>query len=108
MRMDTVVAGYKAQYISIVAPNPLNPTRDVLEIIYSIPDQTKVNIKILDESNRLVRFLIDGESRNANTVYCDKWDGTLTDGTLAANGMYFISLEISNTHREIYPVFVRK
>lgn len=108
VRLDTTISGYKPKYIQIVAPNPFNPINEVAEIVYSVPDDMNVTIKVLDESNRLVREIINSQSRNKNTAYCEKWDGQRLDGTIAANGMYYISFELSNGQREIFPIFVRK
>ncbi len=92
----------------IVAPNPFNPLKESAEIVYSVPESSNLSIKIYDENNRIVAEPIQNSPRTKNVSYCDRWDGTRTDGTYSANGMYYISLEYDNGMREIRPVYVRK
>lgn len=108
VRKDTVFHDIKATYIGIVAPNPFNPITEEASINYRVPKDTYVTIKIIDQANRLVKELISSELRYSDIVYCDKWDGTIWDGSYAANGLYYISLELSNGEREIYPIYVKK
>ena len=92
----------------IVAPNPFNPMREAAEIVYSVPENSNLTIKIYDENNRVVAEPIRNVPRTKNVSYCDRWDGTRIDGSYSANGMYYISLEYDNGMREIRPVYVRK
>lgn len=92
----------------IVAPNPFNPMRESAEIVYSVPENSNLTIRVYDENNRVVAEPIRNSPRMKNVSYCDRWDGTRMDGSYSANGMYYISLEYDNGMREIRPVYVRK
>ncbi len=107
-RTDTTISNYQPKYIDIIAPNPFRPPREELEIVYKVPKQTNVTIRIFDAANRLVAEPVESESRQPGTAYCDRWDGRIRNGSLAANGMYYVSFELSGGKREIYHVFVRK
>ena len=108
MRRDTVISDYKPEYIDIIAPNPFNPVNEELEIVYEVPEDTRVTIKIYDAADRLVSIPVQGQQRISGQSYCDRWDGRRFDGNYAANGTYYISFEMSGGSREIYRVFVRK
>ena len=108
VRKDTIFHDIRATYIGIVAPNPFNPITEEASINYRVPTETYVTIKIIDQANRLVKELTHSEPRYPDIVYCEKWDGTIWDGSYAANGLYYISLELSNGEREIYPIYVKK
>ncbi|MFP4368012.1 MAG: hypothetical protein ACLFR2_00370 [Candidatus Kapaibacterium sp.] len=108
VRTDTVLGDYKPRFIEIVAPNPVRAGLQDLEVVYSVPEETSVNLKIFDQANNLVAEPVKNQLRNPQTAYCDKWDGRLANGALAANGLYYLMLELSNGMKEVYPVFVRK
>ncbi len=108
VRYDTLMHDLRPNYIGIVAPNPFNPPYDEASINYRVPQATNVTIRILDQANRLVKELIRNQYRQAGIVYCEKWNGQIWDGSLAANGLYYISLELSTGEKDIYPIYVRK
>ncbi len=108
VRTDTVLYDIKPKYISTVSPNPFRPSSEMLTIVYSVPEETTVTIKIFDAGDRIVSQPVTNVSRLPGIAYGDEWDGRRPDGSFVANGMYYISLELSNGIREIYPVFVRK
>ena len=107
VRTDTLVRNIRTAYINIVAPNPFAPPGEIVEVIYSVPRQTTVTIRVYDQSNRLVRELVSGEIRLPGIAYCDRWDGT-SDMGVVANGIYDLSVEPAGADREVYPVFVKK
>ncbi len=107
-RFDTVLSDASPKYINTVSPNPFRPNYGELEIVYAIPQDDFVTIRIIDQANRIVRILVDNQQRQGNTIYCDKWDGYNSKSEPIANGMYYIWFEISNGTKEIYPVFIRK
>lgn len=107
IRTDTLIGGIQPSYIQTVSPNPVRGN-EIMEVVYYLPMETNVTIRIYDQSNRIVSELVKSQSRLANTYYCDRWDGRLPDGSPAANGMYYISLELSDGSREVYPVYIRK
>ncbi len=108
VRTDTLIKDMIPKYIQIVAPNPFSPIDEVLEVVYKVPQDVKVDIRIYDESNRIVAEPIINQQRTVNTVYTDRWDGRLSNGVIAANGLYYLRIEMSNGTREIYTIFVRK
>ncbi len=107
-RTDTLFIDYKPTYISIVAPNPFNPPFETLEVIYEVPDEVYVTIRIYDAANRLVAEPVSNISRKPGLAYCDRWNGDTFIGTTASNGLYYLSLEMSNGVKEIYHIFIRK
>lgn len=107
-RIDTMLRSIHAKYISTVSPNPFNPTIEDVEIVYSIPDDLNVTIRVYDQANRLVAEPVINQSRKSNVTYCDRWNGKIWNGSNAQNGVYYLSLELSNGVKEVYPVFVRK
>lgn len=107
IRLDTLMGGIAPKYIKLVAPNPFR-IPEIMQLVYTVPEATRVNIRIFDQANMLVKEIVRSENREPNVVHCDYWDGYLTDGSPAANGMYYVSLEFGNGAREIYPVFIRK
>ncbi|GAB1429928.1 hypothetical protein MASR2M18_07610 [Ignavibacteria bacterium] len=107
VRSDTLIRNIKTPYISIIAPNPFSPPTEIAQVIYSVPKQTAVTIRVYDQSNRLVREIISGETRLPGIAYCDHWDGTSEFG-IVANGTYYLSVEPAGIEREVYPVFVKK
>jgi len=108
VRTDTLLLNIKPSYINIVSPNPFNPTFEEVEIVYHVPKETNVTLRIFDENNRLVAEPITGAHRSPDIAYCDRWDGRRLDGSWADNGMYYLVLELSSGIREVHPIFVRK
>ncbi|MFY8162324.1 MAG: hypothetical protein ACOVNU_13405 [Candidatus Kapaibacteriota bacterium] len=108
IRTDTIITGVKVNYIDIVAPNPFNPYQNELEIIYKVIKDEIVTMKIYDANNRLVKEILSGQTRIPGIAYCEKWNGYNEDGILSNVGTYYIVLELSDSYREIYPVFLRK
>jgi len=107
IRTDTLIRNIKVRYISLVSPNPFAPPDELAQIIYSVPEQTNVTVRIYDQANKLVAEPVTNEPRLTGIAYCDHWDGMTRKG-IAANGMYYVSIELSNGTREVYPLFVKK
>jgi hypothetical protein len=108
LRTDTMIINTAQKLIQTVVPNPFSPTAQVVEVFYTLPQDASVTLRIYDQNNRLIAEPAVDVARTANTIFCERWDGTTLDGKLAANGMYYIVLETSGGMREIYNVFVRK
>ncbi|MBK9249760.1 MAG: VCBS repeat-containing protein [Ignavibacteria bacterium] len=107
IRTDTLVKNIKVRYISLVSPNPFAPPDELAQIIYTVPNQTNVTVRIYDQANRLVAEPVTNEPRLSGIAYCDHWDGITRKG-IVANGMYYVSIELSDGTREVYPLFVKK
>jgi hypothetical protein len=108
VRTDTVITDYKPKYIEIVAPNPFRPPLEEARVVYRVPEETNVTLRIYDQSDRLVAEPIANVPRSPGIAYCETWDGTKENGSPAANGMYYISLEFSSGAKEIYPLYLVK
>lgn len=108
VRTDTIVSGNKISNIQIVAPNPFRPPFQELEIVYKVPEDANVTISIIDQTNRILAEPVKNAFRKTGYAYTDHWDGRIADGSLSANGLYYIKLSTDKGYTEIYPVFVRK
>lgn len=108
IRTDTTIYGYKPNYINVVAPNPFRPPLEEVEIVYYVPRDLNVTIRILDQANRIVTTLVKDSPRMTNLSYTESWNGRLDNGDLAANGMYYIVMELSDGARQVHPLFIRK
>jgi flagellar hook assembly protein FlgD len=78
-----------------------------MEVTYRVPKETNVTVRIYDQANRLVAELAKNLSRIPDVAYCEKWDGRIWDGSTAANGMYFLVIELSIGKKEVYPVYIK-
>ena len=73
-------------------PNPFNPgTR----IVYEIPTQSFVKMRVFDLLGREIIELVS-EEKTAGS-YVVKWDGRDSKGEEAASGIYLYTMKISNT-----------
>ncbi len=108
VRTDTVISNYKPKYIEIVAPNPFRPPLEEAKVVYRVPEETNVTLRIYDQSDRIVAEPVANLPRSPGIAYCETWDGTKDNGSPAANGMYYISLEFSSGAKEIYPLYLVK
>ncbi|MBD3162694.1 MAG: T9SS type A sorting domain-containing protein [Candidatus Eisenbacteria bacterium] len=71
------------------APNPFNPRATIR---FELPAQQTVRLEILDPSGRVVRTLLDGETRVPGTQQV-VWDGSDDAGRPAGTGTYFVRLQ---------------
>ena len=74
--------------ISNAYPNPFNPT---VNIDFSIPEQTKVNIRIYDLLGRLV--FVHKQEFASSGKYRFRWDGSKNNGIAVASGIYFVAIQ---------------
>ncbi len=116
VRQDIELTGARLQYVDVVAPNPFDPengsrggSKPGVNVVYTVPEELEVTIRIFDQSNRLVAMPVENQMRIPDRTYCDNWDGFIERGVnVAPNGMYYMILEFSNGDREVFPVFVAK
>ncbi len=111
VRTDTLIDEFgkvRPKYINTVAPNPFTPPIQTAEIVYTVPTETNVTVRVFDQASRLVATLENSVSRQPGVAYCARWDGTRDDGSLADNGMYYVAIELSAGGKEIHPIFVKK
>ncbi len=68
-------------------PNPFNPTT---ELRYQLPEESDVEIVVLDATGRLVKTLVKGKmSAGQHSV---TWDGRDERGQMLGSGMYFAKM----------------
>ena len=66
-------------------PNPFNPRT---RLSFHLPDDASITLRIYDVEGRLVRSLIEGETRAAGS-HETPWDGRSDSGEALASGVYF-------------------
>ena len=66
-------------------PNPFNPSTT---IFFTLPEAAEVRLQIFDVSGRLVRTLVNGDSRGIGE-HREVWNGRTSDGSTASSGLYF-------------------
>ena len=72
-------------------PNPFNPDT---KIVYALPEQSHVQLKVYNILGKEIRTLIDEtQSANNHTVI---WDGRNASGVNVPSGIYFYKLEAGN------------
>ncbi|MBN2412187.1 T9SS type A sorting domain-containing protein [candidate division KSB1 bacterium] len=69
-------------------PNPFNPFTN---IIYALPEESDVRIRIFNMRGELVNVLVN-QKQNAGT-YKLTWDGTSENGHVLSSGLYFIKID---------------
>jgi outer membrane protein assembly factor BamB len=69
-------------------PNPFNPFTN---IIFTLPRDYQVSIKIFDASGRLIRVLLDEYITGGR--HEKVWDGRDDEGRIVASGVYFCRME---------------
>ena len=75
-------------------PNPFNPST---EIVYSLPRDTHVELKIVDSLGRFVTRLAEGIQRSGEHTHT--WNGTNQEGQGMPSGVYFCQLKTENQIR---------
>jgi hypothetical protein len=65
-------------------PNPFNPTTSIR---YSVPERSRVSLRIYSVGMKLVRTLVDGVKEPG--TYTAVWNGTNNAGKRVASGVYF-------------------
>ena len=89
------------------APNPFAPSQDErARLVYSLARDTEVTIKIYDFASRLVRTLIEDESRAGQHNHGENWDGRDDEGDLVANGVYLYRIELTTGEQAFGKVVV--
>jgi len=108
-KMDETVGVEDKNYISPVKfklhqnyPNPFNP---VTNIRFSIPQETKVNIKVYSVLGKEITQLIN-ETRISGE-YEISWNGTDNKGNDVPSGIYFISMKAGNFQKTIKSILIR-
>ncbi len=69
-------------------PNPFNP---MTAISFSLPEASRVNLRVFNARGELVRTLLNEERPAGN--HSRRWDGRDDRGSAVASGVYFARLE---------------
>jgi hypothetical protein len=108
VRTDTLLTDIAPNYINVVAPNPFDPSLEVVKFVYKVPKSGTITIKILDESNREVITIANKQFRDESIANVDTWNGRMPNGEFVANGMYYLYIEFPDGKREFYPIYVKR
>jgi len=73
-----------------VLRNYPNPSKNLVTIVYDIPERSNVAIRIYNEAGQKVRTLIDSQQDARKHVII--WDGRDDRGAIVPSGMYFYQL----------------
>ena len=73
-------------------PNPFNP---ITTIMYDVPEESEVMLRIYDVTGRMVKELVNGEVEPGR--YQVVWNGTDMYGSSVASGMYLYQLKTHTT-----------
>jgi flagellar hook assembly protein FlgD len=84
--LDAVPTGYRLQ---AAYPNPFKPQTT---IVFELPRQLDVTLRIFDVSGRLVRALVNGEILEPGS-HESIWNGRDNTGRRVASGTYYYRLE---------------
>ncbi|MBN1154603.1 T9SS type A sorting domain-containing protein [candidate division KSB1 bacterium] len=76
-------------------PNPFNSSTDIKYFIPASERDSRVVIKIYDVLGRLIRVLIEEQKKHG--TYIVNWDGTDEVGNMVSSGVYFYTLEVSES-----------
>ncbi|MCF6268821.1 MAG: hypothetical protein L3J41_03840 [Melioribacteraceae bacterium] len=73
-------------------PNPFSPAQELVKIKYSLSEDAKVTIRIMNFSMQLVRVLIQNAQRGTGELF-EFWDGKNELGNVVTNGVYFYRID---------------
>jgi hypothetical protein len=75
------------------SPNPFNP---VTSVVYDVPRESEVSIRVYDVSGREVCTLVHGVVEPG--VHEVVWDGRNDRGEYVGSGVYFCTMEAGSFH----------
>ena len=88
-------------------PSPFSPSRDrTARIQYSLSEPEQVTIKLYDFANRLVKVLLQDQSREGRSDHGEDWDGRNGSGDTVANGVYLYRIETDRGDRAFGKIVV--
>lgn len=82
-----------------VTPNPLKLASTNASIRYTLSENAKVTLKVMDSSNNLVRTLWDSVAKTAGPG-STTWDGKKDDGTYVAEGQYTVVISAVDNYNK--------
>lgn len=77
-------------------PNPFNPST---QITFTVPKAGNITVKIYNITGQLVNILFDGYGQKGNHIL--SWNGTGTQGSMTATGIYFCVIRFDNSVKVI-------
>lgn len=87
--VGSVGAGGNATTLQVTRPFP-NPLRDRTQVTLDLRESRRVRAAVYDSGGRLIRQLLDEDlERGPHSVI---WDARRSDGSMAAAGIYFLSI----------------
>ncbi len=76
--------------IQSIYPNPFNPQT---KIVYNVPSQAKVELKIYNVKGQLIKTLVDAhQNKGTQTII---WQGKNNDGYGVVSGIYFCRITVA-------------
>jgi hypothetical protein len=97
--------GYQLLRLPGLGQNAPNPMSHATRIEYSLPEKSKVSLRIYDQSGRLVRTLVQGDNKPGR--YLVRWDAKDDKGKPVATGEYCYVLEAAGQRLVKKAVVVR-
>ena len=74
----------------MLAQNTPNPFRGATQVRFSLPEPSRVDLRVYDISGREVTKLAEGDwTAGEHTV---TWSGRTRDGNTASGGVYFVRI----------------
>ena len=100
---ESIVAGNSDNYIIESYPNPFNPSTT---ISYSLPTSSNVKLEIYDVMGRMIKsFTENSQSSGKHQVI---WDGTNSNGSRVATGIYIYRFEATSLEKNEHFVKTEK
>lgn len=84
-------------------PNPFN---SATQIIFSLDRPQKIRLQIYDGNGKLAKTILDNRMLAA-AFHHYIWDGAVTNGSLAASGIYYIVLSGESVHQVIKCIYLK-
>ncbi|MDW8225400.1 MAG: VCBS repeat-containing protein [Bacteroidota bacterium] len=106
-RADTLLSLLSPLTVHLLAPNPLQLPQQYLQIRYSFTSHGSARLRIVDAANNLISELVPWRSHQANSSYCETWDGTAHNGAHVPTGTYYLLIE-REQRRWVFPIFVHR
>ena len=77
-------------FLQSAYPNPFNQE---ISILYSIVEESEVNLNIIDAKGRIIKHLVKNKKHSVNDYFVI-WDGTNNDNKDVTSGVYFAVVSV--------------
>ncbi|MBN2010769.1 T9SS type A sorting domain-containing protein [candidate division KSB1 bacterium] len=88
-------------------PNPFHPPAEQTHLRYFLPNPEYVTIEIYDVNGKSVTKVLDHSYKHAGEHTEDTWDGTMSNGILVQNGVYYCRIKAESQSSVISIVVVK-